>query len=81
MIKKLNLTKENAFPRFMGICLGVFDDEIINVGRFFVLYYVAGMLAVYCSEKGFPYLLSNLAEWLTNFSVSKISPFVDSCSG
>ena len=76
MIEKIALSPERAFPLYHGICLGIFEDKIVNVGRFIALFCITGLLAIYCLKNNMPTLVFDLSDWLASFCDGNISEYI-----
>ena len=76
MIEEIDITPQNSFPQFMGICHGFFEDGQIKWGRIMAVFGFGGALAVYCVEHNLPQLVGNIADWIAVLCDSKFYSFV-----
>ena len=81
LIKQINITPQNSFPSFMGVCESMFEDGQISWGRIVAVFSFGGILAVYCVQNYLPQLVGNIADWIAVLCDARFYNFIASNEG
>ena len=81
MVLEMDITPQNGFPSFMGICHYIIENTQISWGQIIAVFAFGGALAVHCLQNGLPQLIGNIADWIAVLCDSKFSNFVQGNEG